>query len=47
LRVSSSGDVRERLEGIDGVQRYLDEVEKDLVAHAEEFMGTTISVKAA
>jgi lon-related putative ATP-dependent protease len=30
-------ELRERFGGIDGVQRYLDEVEKDLVAHAEDF----------
>ena len=30
-------ELRERFAGLDGVQRYLDDVEKDLVAHAEEF----------
>ena len=35
------GELRERFGGIDSVQRYLDEVEKDLVAHAEEFRTTS------
>jgi len=30
-------DLRERFAGLDGVQRHLDRVEADLVAHAEEF----------
>lgn len=30
-------ELRERFAGLDGVQRYLDEVEQDLIAHAEEF----------
>ncbi|MBI2156455.1 MAG: AAA family ATPase [Candidatus Rokubacteria bacterium] len=32
-------ELRERFAGLDGVQRYLDDVEKDLIAHAEEFRG--------
>ncbi len=32
-------ELRERFTGLDGVQRYLDEVERDLIAHAEEFRG--------
>ena len=30
-------ELREKFAGLDGVQRYLDAVEKDLIAHAEEF----------
>jgi lon-related putative ATP-dependent protease len=30
-------ELRERFAGLDAVQRYLDDVEKDLIAHAEEF----------
>ncbi len=32
-------ELRERFAGLDGVQRYFDGVEADLVAHAEEFRG--------
>ncbi len=32
-------ELRERFAGLDGVQRYLDDVEKDLIGHAEEFRG--------
>jgi lon-related putative ATP-dependent protease len=30
-------ELRERFAGLDAVQRYLDDVERDLIAHAEEF----------
>jgi predicted ATP-dependent protease len=33
------GELRDHFAGLDPVQRYLNEVEKDLIAHAEEFRG--------
>jgi lon-related putative ATP-dependent protease len=34
------GELRDEFTGLDSVQRYLDEVENDLIAHAEEFRGS-------
>ena len=33
------GELRDEFTGLDSVQRYLDEVENDMIAHAEEFRG--------